>query len=656
LPTVVDSLVITLGLDSKAVVQGVKEANAALAQLKTGASTTIGAMRQTADTARKTGQEMSSSGIRAAEFFTEMRNKALSLIAVLVGGRGLQSIIKDTATSVADLGRSAQNIRMPAADIRAFASAVEAGGGNAQEATGTLLRLQDQLTRLRLMGQGSSEFKGVLGQLGLTGAEGPDVVIGRLMRANVGNDVKRLWGQILGLDQGTINLVMQGAKGEEMLARARRRGAPTQEEIRNQQEFQNAWNNFSQSLARVTELIINDLAPPLTKFLNTISDWTDKHQGTAQVIGEILGGLAIFAGTVLTARAGLGTLRMAGRMIGLGRGAGAVAGIAGAVAGEGGLMGAAAALTGAAEALMAAAAALGGGGTVGAAENALGAAAGAGRGRALTASGGRLAASTAPRGLFGRMAAVLGGRAAGFLLPAAGFVAGMWPSSTQTQEQENRLLGRSAGTGAFGVGTSAQQHAFAEAIGRRESGGRYGIMGGDRGHFAGKYQMGATEIAETARSLGEPVPSTQQFLSDPAMQERYFAAYTAGHDRYLASHSSKYASASPADKMGYLAVAHLLGPGAAMRSLSGQDPGSDAFRTRGSTYFDIGRNAAMQVSQAQRGGGQQMAMAGGGDQTVHVNGPIVINTQATDSKGIARSIRSDLAGRRVAQQAATGLA
>jgi hypothetical protein len=61
---------------------------------------------------------------------------------------------------------------------------------------------------------------------------------------------------------------------------------------------------------------------------------------------------------------------------------------------------------------------------------------------------------------------------------------------------------------------------------------------------------------------------------------------------------------------------------------------------------------------AAHAGNMQVAMNDNarGGQTVNVNGPITINTNATDAKGIARGLRGELAGRRVASPANTGLA
>ena len=88
-------------------------------------------------------------------------------------------------------------------------------------------------------------------------------------------------------------------------------------------------------------------------------------------------------------------------------------------------------------------------------------------------------------------------------------------------------------------------------------------MGGSSNRFAGKYQMGAAEIAETAKQLGEAAPTREQFLQDPAMQERYFERYTLAHHQYLMGHNAKYREMAPEDKAAALAYAHNQGAGGA---------------------------------------------------------------------------------------------
>ncbi len=105
------------------------------------------------------------------------------------------------------------------------------------------------------------------------------------------------------------------------------------------------------------------------------------------------------------------------------------------------------------------------------------------------------------------------------------------------------------------------------------------IMGGSSGRFAGKYQMGADEIKETAARLGVQAPTREQFLKDPSMQEKFFENYTLDHHNWLMAHNAKYAAMSPEDKAAALAYAHNQGAGGASKwidtgaRMAGRDAG-----------------------------------------------------------------------------------
>jgi hypothetical protein len=111
-------------------------------------------------------------------------------------------------------------------------------------------------------------------------------------------------------------------------------------------------------------------------------------------------------------------------------------------------------------------------------------------------------------------------------------------------------------------------------------------MGGSSNRFAGRYQMGAQEIAETARRLFVPVPTREQFLANPAMQERFFEAYTAGHDDQLTRESARYRAMSPTERLAVLGYAHNQGVGGAEVWMETGQVARDAFRTPGTAYSD----------------------------------------------------------------------
>ena len=150
---------------------------------------------------------------------------------------------------------------------------------------------------------------------------------------------------------------------------------------------------------------------------------------------------------------------------------------------------------------------------------------------------------------------------------------------------------------ALGI-TPTEFDAFRGSISNIELRGRYDIMGGSSGRFAGKYQMGAEEIKETATRLGVKAPTQSEFLHDPAMQEKFFENYTLDHHNWLMAHNAKYAAMSPEDKAAALAYAHNQGAAGASKWIDTGMAGKDAFGTSGTAYSSAAKIALAQAKAA----------------------------------------------------------
>lgn len=149
----------------------------------------------------------------------------------------------------------------------------------------------------------------------------------------------------------------------------------------------------------------------------------------------------------------------------------------------------------------------------------------------------------------------------------------------------------------------AHYEAFRNTVAQIESGGKYNIMGGAGGHFAGRYQLGAIghpELADTARSLGVPTPTIADFLANPAMQERFFERYTLNHHKWLMANSSEYRALSADDKLGALGYAHNQGAAGLAQYLRTHKTGHDAFGTGGDVYERAIRKAIERLSSARK--------------------------------------------------------
>ncbi len=169
---------------------------------------------------------------------------------------------------------------------------------------------------------------------------------------------------------------------------------------------------------------------------------------------------------------------------------------------------------------------------------------------------------------------------------ATGGLGTLWDRAMKGPEAIQRQAAQGATgslSGALGI-TPEQYDAFRGSISNIESRGQYDIMGGSSGRFAGKYQMGADEIKETAARLGVQAPTREQFLKDPSMQEKFFENYTLDHHNWLMAHNAKYAAMSPEDKAAALAYAHNQGAGGASKWIDTGMEGRDAFGTSGAAY------------------------------------------------------------------------
>ncbi|MGF7051889.1 hypothetical protein GGC47_001054 [Bosea sp. OAE752] len=147
--------------------------------------------------------------------------------------------------------------------------------------------------------------------------------------------------------------------------------------------------------------------------------------------------------------------------------------------------------------------------------------------------------------------------------------------------------------------TREQTLRYASILGHRESGNRYNIRNGYG--FSGRWQMGAAALADTGyvrpgtRNSGltsddtwtgkDGINSLRQFLANEGgVQDRQFLAYTARNRRALERLGVIKPGMSEAEIAGWLAAAHLKGPGGAAALARGRD-NADANGTTASSYF-----------------------------------------------------------------------
>lgn len=284
---VVDALVVTLGLDSSGYVKGQKEATASL--------------KATGDQAASTAKEMQARGAQAAEFFSRIRNEALSLAAVLVGGKGLSAMIGDSVTNLSELGRSAHDIGIAVPNLAAMRNQIAAFGGDADAATASFQGLAQALSQMN-SGQGVAPgLASFLGTIGGNASDSVQTLYGKFNAWAQGKAPERVIsvGQMAGFDIGTIREAMKPtAQFQQDYADAMKRGVPTQAMTEDMQKLQTAWRDTEQAASHLADVFVDKLAPSLIVILNAVTKFIEDHPQAATD-----------AGLVATAAGGYATLR-----------------------------------------------------------------------------------------------------------------------------------------------------------------------------------------------------------------------------------------------------------------------------------------------------------------------------------------------------------
>jgi hypothetical protein len=264
---------------------------------KQGTADTRVALKQTKDEADKTAKEMEASGKRAALYFSNIKNEALALVGVLLGGRGLAAFVSDATTSLASLGRQAHNIGLTVPALAAFRNMIERNGGSAEAAAQSFQNLQDQMEEFKLKG-GQPAAVPALSLIGALGEARANDVMGVYKRFVAFADAHkndplliRNIGHMLGLDEGSINEAMKGtAQVNADLAKSYELGVPTDDMIKRVTALQGAWISLQQAGENLGNSVLANLAPSLKTVLDDMTHMIEKKPDLVAAITEITGG------------------------------------------------------------------------------------------------------------------------------------------------------------------------------------------------------------------------------------------------------------------------------------------------------------------------------------------------------------------------------
>lgn len=253
--TVIDALVVTLGLNAKGFKQGAAEVDDSLTH--------------TREESARTAREMESRGKQAAMFFSKVRNEALALLAVFTAGMGLKSFVSTTIQSTASLSRLSENLNMSAQDLAEWQLAAKNAGGSVEGITEQLKESADQVAKFK-RGMAAEtlpaffQFGGRTEDLkdGNTYLEARARIVAEIYKTDRARAA--LAANMMGLDAQQFNLYKDGPEG--IARRRREQSGPAAEQAAAAQRAEQLRQKYDTAMNKLSSVGVNVLTALMPAF------------------------------------------------------------------------------------------------------------------------------------------------------------------------------------------------------------------------------------------------------------------------------------------------------------------------------------------------------------------------------------------------------
>lgn len=268
MPTVIESLVIELGLDPKKFTQGQKDA---LENFKRGQ-----------DQAITFGKNIEREGQRVGDVFAKLKSEALGLVTVFLGGKGIKDFVGYVTSLDAATGRVAYTLNQSAREVSAWEGASAQLGGQVGGITAAMQGLSGAMNQFMLTGQGP--FLAVMTHLGVSLFDQNNrLKTAGQMFLEIADAVHKLnqtdparaaatLSMIPGANQDSINLMIKGrAALEGLLAEARKAGGTTQDSAEAAAEYQKQLALLDRSATSLGRTLLTMVAPGLSAVFNQLT-------------------------------------------------------------------------------------------------------------------------------------------------------------------------------------------------------------------------------------------------------------------------------------------------------------------------------------------------------------------------------------------------
>lgn len=291
--TVIDALVMTIGLDGSKFTEGQKKVSKEAEELK----------NRMADMGK---------AVNAAKGYF------VQLFAALAGSAALTDLVAQTVQAEAALGRLSKNIGESTQAIQAWGNMAAQAGGSAEEMQAGMANLSKEITNLKYNGESNLlPFFARMGvQIADANGKAMDQTQIMLQLADAAQKMPREdfanLAQMNGLNQSQINVVLQGRAALEAQLKAQEANSLTTKEQADAAAQLNAeWVAMKQEMAALVRQFVHDIGPALSalfRVLHNVVSYLRDHRGLVYAFFIGLAGVmapAVVSATALVIQFGL---------------------------------------------------------------------------------------------------------------------------------------------------------------------------------------------------------------------------------------------------------------------------------------------------------------------------------------------------------------
>lgn len=277
MPTVIDSLVISLGLDPAKFISGQKDAAASMAKTK--------------DAALKQSSELETANKKFAESFNLVKRQAAEFFALITVSAGIKSFVTDITNATAALGRLSVNLGVAPQEMSEWGLAIERVGGQASEASSDFQELSKQLFDIQQNGKNIPVGLQRLGGFGKIDYNHgiPEYLtsIGKAVeafqrkggsRSDAFNFLKEA-----GIGPGMAQLLLDHGSAIDKFVGSLKNLAPTDDQIKKFEALQTAFITLQQKLVAFGRDVVADFATPVQTATETLGKFLEQNRKLVEV-------------------------------------------------------------------------------------------------------------------------------------------------------------------------------------------------------------------------------------------------------------------------------------------------------------------------------------------------------------------------------------